>query len=355
MVAIVTMSFNDRDDASRIITESFDVSPGSTIVVENAYGNITVDTWNQNKVEFTITISARSGNDASSKRFVDETTVDFSKSGNKLYAITKLTEKKYKKSWWNFWKSDNQSIDVNYKIMMPRSMDLDFKNKYGDIILGQYDGSLDTELSYGNLEAENITSTTDLDIKYGKVKFAGLKNAAIDIAYGDLIAGDCGNLEFHSKYSDINIESAMDMTIYSKYDDYVLGDVGKLINEGAYDDFLIRSARSIILDTRYTDLDAKSLEVNMDIDAAYGEIKIGNISHAFSEGNIVTSYTEIELSFSGDVLLDINTARTEVDLGSQYIEDSYSQENRRKKISARKGKGGNLLKAKMKYGSLEIN
>jgi hypothetical protein len=343
-------------NVEKTLKESFDTDVPSELIIDNEYGDINIETWDQSKMEIMVHILAQSNDKSRAQKFVDGTSVDFSQEGKRIFAITQLGPTKAKKRWFS-WGSDNHTYTVNYSVRMPEQMSLKLENDYGSIFIGDFDGDLDVDLSYGEIHTQNITGKTKLDIKYGEVRTGKIGNAELNMANSEFRSEKTGNLNIKSNNSEFRILEALNITTFSKYDEYTIGKMDNLINEGAYDEFNINKARSVRMTTRFSDLNLDYCEVDLDIEMIHGDVNIDHIMTAFSGGVIEGNHADIDIAFDGNVKVDIISENTDIDLGRDFTREIYEEKRNDKRIKAFIGSSSihNVLTIRSKYGSVEIN
>ena len=82
VMPFVAFAAPNLDDAKttkeRTIKKSFNVSSDATLKVDNSYGNLNVITWNENRIEFDITIKVTGNNAENVQERLDNIDVEFS-------------------------------------------------------------------------------------------------------------------------------------------------------------------------------------------------------------------------------------------------------------------------------------
>lgn len=133
------------------ISQSYSVSAGDRLQVENRYGNITVTHWNQNTVAIRVEVECKARSEERAQENLDRIQIETKKIGGIVSAVT--TIKKEMNS-----NSNNESMTINYYIQMPPKLAADLNQKYGNINLpSDNNGNMDIHVKYGNLNAGNFT------------------------------------------------------------------------------------------------------------------------------------------------------------------------------------------------------
>ncbi len=353
-IAILMMSFSSGFQKDKTLTQSFIIDGVGNLTIDNLHGDLDIRNWDQKEIKIEVTIGVSSRNTDASRKFIEGTSVEFSQSNNDVYAITQLAKVDLKKKWWQ-WGVDSYSFSVDYTVYVPELVNLNLENHHGNIDIQRYDGDLDVDIAHGELNTDFITGKTELKIEHGEVVMRGLSNGKIDIHFSEFETISAGNLEINSTRTEIDINEALDIRAFSKYDEYKIGSMGNFINEGAYDDIEIGAVRYLDISSRFSEVKVDVCEVGIDLDLFHGELEIDHITPAFDGGILNFQHTDVDLTFADDLILELNSEHTDLDLES--MNRSKGDNSERSKSTFYKGNSQNakVLKVISKYGSLEIN
>ncbi len=194
------------------ISQSYSVSSGDRLLVENRYGNITVTHWNKNEVAIRVEIECKARNDGRAQENLDRSQIEAKKQGGILSAITP----KQREMNGN---SNNESMTICYYIQMPSKLAADLSQKYGNINLpSENNGNLDIHVKYGNLNAGNFNANANIEAKYGNIEVGNLQNAQLDLGYvGTAKIQDAKELTIESKYSNLDMRDIRTLHMETKY------------------------------------------------------------------------------------------------------------------------------------------
>ena len=181
---------------------------------------------------------------------------------------------------------------------MPTTVDLDLDNKFGDIYLGEIDAKCDINIMHGNLRANRIHKTSNIEVAYGDVKIKELAAGRLTLktVEGDILT--LGDVQLKSSSSEIYIKKADKIDIDSRSDKKLrFEEVNRLSGKGLFSKFEI-------------DRLAKSLDLDMN----YGEINAASIPFSFSKINVEGKNTDIFVKFDPGVYLEVDIQAKEEDL-----------------------------------------
>jgi hypothetical protein len=109
------------------IKKEFSVTPHALFKADNAYGNLSITTWDKTFIEIEVTIKTSGNDEEKVKQQLDGITVEFTSSATLVTAKT-IFEKS--KSSWNLWggKQNDVHNEVNYLVKMLATNNADLKN-----------------------------------------------------------------------------------------------------------------------------------------------------------------------------------------------------------------------------------
>ncbi len=322
---------------TKIIKREFSVNLNATVDLDNKYGSIDIQTWDQNIVTLEIIITTKSSNESKAQNKLDDIYIDFENSKTRVFAKTKIE----KPNSWNWGNSNNISMDIQYIVRIPKSNNLIVDMDYGDVMIDELYGKSDINIDYGRLiagELSNTTNNINLDYSTGTtIEF--LKKGNINADYSTISIEKTGNINLNADYSTITIDNGSSV----KYD----LDYGNLT---------IDYAGSIIGTSDYTSLDFGTISDYMSVNADYGNLKIREMGPNFTSVDIETEYISVKIGVNSNSSFELEI---HTQYGSVKVPSKLDVTNRLIKNSRTELKGTyNGNKGKMiintQYGSVKI-
>ena len=259
-------------ERQRRINKTFDVGPSTTLKVENQFGRVHINTWDKSQIQLEVVIRAEMRNDERSQEFVDRVDVRISESSAMVSLRTDFGGKMNSRK--------GESFSVDYTMSMPSSGDLEVRNKFGDIYVGDLTGSLNVDLKYGKMRADKITGKSDIEIGFGGANIDELGDAELEIKYSDLRVLAAGDVNLDQQFSDIRMDVIKDMDLRSKYGSVEIGILNSVDGSAGFTDFEIDEVSSrVVLDMEYV-----------------GGFTIGKLKSGFSEVRIDARFTSMDIS-----------------------------------------------------------
>lgn len=331
----ISNTANSAITKQKTIKKTYIVNADAGITIDNKYGNITVSTWDEDKIDLDILIKVS----GKSENWVNERINSIAININALKSmVTAKTEIGNSNNSSN----KNNSFEINYVIKIPKNGTVKLNNKYGNIVV---------------LNAE---STTDIFCKYGKValgKLNGTKNN-LQIEYCDNSSIDfikTGTIT--TKYSDLKIGNSDKINLTSDYTDVTIENVDLLKYTSKYGTIKINSVKTLDAISNYLTLKINELTGQFITTAKYSQIAITSITPKAANITISSSYTDIALGFQPNYAFDfsINTNYGNFKYGSELQINSKEETNNSKVYEGfYKKQGANTVAITAKYGNVSL-
>lgn len=294
-----TKNYKDEDLRSKEVSKEVSVPKGGEIYIENTSRNIIIKTWDQPKVKVTTTVYYDGESKLTDDEWLEKVNLSLktlgssvkvksgSVGGNSFYSSGSGAFTYYgpggSGSGVAVFNGTGQNIGTkaNTKrivtVTIPAGSKLDLESKYADISVpaGITDASID--IANGNLEAENLGKLI-LRSRYSNVNVGDVKNAEIEFTNGRFSAKTINDLDIDSKYSTIEMAAADKIVMRSTNDEYELEEAGE-----------IRGRKS------YGNLRITKLNNSIDIEGSNADIKIRKTGTALNLIKIDDKYADIRI------------------------------------------------------------
>ncbi|MDC9721585.1 MAG: hypothetical protein PSN34_02270 [Urechidicola sp.] len=322
---------------TKTIKKEFSVSASATVNLDNKYGSIDIQTWDQNKVTLEIIITTKSNNESKAQNKLDDIHIEFENSNSRVVAKTKIG----KSSGWSWNNNNNVNMDIQYIVRMPQSNNLVVDMDYGDVMIDKLEGKTDINLDYGKLIAGEFLNTSNkinMDYSQGSsIDF--LKNGNINTDYSTIEIDKAGNIDLVADYSTITIQQANDISFNLDY--------GNLT---------INSAHSIEGNSDYTQLKFGKIADILVVKGDYGGLKVDEMGANFSRVNIETQYIGVKIGVNSNSSFKFfsNTQYGDVKVPSRMNITNHLEKNTRTEIEGTYNGTKGEMKINTQYGSIKI-
>ena len=295
-IPIFGFSFNEEGNfvKQRIINKAYFVNADVGIKISNSYGNITIQTWDENKIELEILIKVTGDNEKWVNKRFDAIDVDLKAFTNLVTAKTIIEDSD---SYNN--NNHNNSYEINYVIKIPKNGIINLENKYGNIfttdlindvsinckygkiVLGKINGnSCNIELGYCPKSTIEFLKNGKIEAKYSGLSISNANNLNLDTDYTDVFVDDCQNLVYQSNYGKLNLKKINQIKGSGNYMSLIIGELENNLDlESNYSKIAIglvhEKANNIIIDSRYSDVSIgydSNFAFNFNLSTKYGNI-----------------------------------------------------------------------------------
>lgn len=304
--------------AEKAITESYSINKGFTLNVENTYGEINVVNWDKNELSVTVTIQTEAGNQDRADKLLDDVNIEIDEGSDYVSFETEIDKKNM---------NGKNKIKVIYDVKSPSYINVNLEQGYGNVYLQDISGTATLVIKYGNLTANSLVNDNGnkwnmLELKYGNATIEAASGLEAEVKYSGFSVSNVDVLSLESAYSKVNIGEIVDLDVESKYDKIAIDKLnGSLDIEAAYTQVKIgqvsNSFKRILAEMTYGNLKgglADGTSFNIDAETSYGNINIpeGDYffekdgSRQFVEGKVgANSSALVEVSIKyGDLILE---------------------------------------------------
>jgi hypothetical protein len=319
------------------INKAYFVNPEAGINIDNSYGNITISTWDEDKVELDINIKVSGNSENWVNKRIDDIDVDIIALKNMISATTNISSS-------NFYNNgNNNSFEINYNIKIPKNGSIKINNKYGDIFSSDIFGNVVISCKYGKISLGKLNgNNNDIDISYcpnSSIDF--IKTGNISAKYSGLKCNKAGKLNLISDYTDVEILESQAVNYSCKY--------GKL---------RFQKTSSIVGSGNYLTVNIGELLGNLKIETNYSNIAIGIINEKADNIIINSGYTDMKIGYDTNYAFDfeVSTKYADIKLDNDLEINNNEETNNSKQISGfYKKKGVNKLQLSTKYGNIKLS
>lgn len=266
---------------TRTIKKSFHVNDDALLNINNRYGNVDITSWNENTIEIIVEISVSGNNEDTVLSKFEAIKIEFKSNVNKVSART-LTNKNKSKKWfsWFGWGSSNLSYNINYKIKMPISNQLNVSNDYGSILINELDGKANISCDYGKLIIGSLNHSDN------KINFDYTNQSSIEFMNGGQVNAD---------YSGFILENTNNLVLNADYTSSTIENAKNLDYNCDYGSLTVNKASNIKGNGDYLTMNFGEIFKNLYINADYSSIKINAVQDGFESVKIVADYTGIRI------------------------------------------------------------
>ncbi len=295
LIAIPLTSIDaSAEKLNKTFSEEYSTEKGSQVTINNRFGQVNIENWDKNAVSITVEVTVEHNNADKAQKMLDAIKVSIEKVGNEIKAITEIDEKAFRlSSGFNF-SSSTKEFSIDYNVKMPKHLNLDLSNKFGDSFINEITGHADIKIKYGNLKANRIfygsnEPLSSLTLGYGDASIEEVDWMKLEIKYANLSIMKSKALVLISKYSKISVDNTSSLVVESKYDGISIGNISNIVGESGYTNYKI-----------------EKLGKKLDITTRYGDVKVQEIAPTLQELNFNGSYASLYAPIPASVSYQID-------------------------------------------------
>lgn len=140
------------------IIKNYPVDKGDKILINNSNGSVHVNTWEKNEVKVEIEFATYTIDSQEAIVLLTQASIDHHKSyGSKIIVFHTNTEVSSDRGFGDYKDTMFSKISVIYNVTMPADMDISILNTSGNIYLSDLNGSVNVNLTNGELHAKKMT------------------------------------------------------------------------------------------------------------------------------------------------------------------------------------------------------
>lgn len=220
---------------------NYDVQAGLQLDVENKYGKVVVQTWDQPKVALQIDLEVNGRTEAKAKKLREG--IDFEITHLANFIKIKTLTNANSSMMYSIIEDvlPEQDMHINFVLQIPRTTQLKLSNRYGPVFLEQLTGRVDLTLANGDLHATHLAGSTSLNLRYGNATITRADNASLNLSYGELVLNEGGNLNLITRSVKVRIQQAERLQLDSRRDSYTIEKSNYLSGTCAFSDLTLRS------------------------------------------------------------------------------------------------------------------
>ncbi len=242
------------------VNKSYALSNIGELDLENKYGDVTIYGWNKNEVKITVDIHAKGKTKDGAEDLLERISPLFKVTDRLITIKSEIKDKK--KSFFNqYFREINpfdfkkNKVKVNYTIYLPKTAELNILNKYGDVIISEWNGELEVDIEHGDLRLLDKIDYSNITISYGKLKARELVWSKITAKNSDLNVSEAQKLRLSSEGSHIRFGIIKTLELYANNDEIDIEQLNTIFGDAKYATIIIEELEDkITLDLNVTDL-----------------------------------------------------------------------------------------------------
>lgn len=282
-ILVISSAFAvENEEFSKNLHKEYNADANTLLLIQNKFGDVDINNWDKNMVSIDVTITVDHHNEEKAKELIDYINVIFNQTGNRIEAITEIDDKFSKWNTFSFG-DDKKDFSIDYKVYIPKDIELDLENKYGSVFINEIAGYSKISVKYGNLKVNKLLRENKKPL------------SEVYLAYSNGSIDECKWLNLTLKYSKLEIEECKALIAVTKYSKLYVDNASSIVCESKYDEYRIGKLTNFVTTAAYTDFDFDEISKKMEFDNRYGSIKVDYIPKDFELIDIDNEYGGVDL------------------------------------------------------------
>ncbi|WP_350285927.1 hypothetical protein [uncultured Croceitalea sp.] len=276
-----------QERVSKTVEERFPLNDTGELTLENKYGTINLTGWDKNEVYIKITIKVKHKKKDNAKSLLRRVNPKFKSSSGYISVVSEISNKNT--GWFadffnnaNPIDTDRSHVQIDYEVFLPQKAKLKVINRFGDVVVEDWNGSLRALIEHGDLWLNDDLGKADIILKFGKIRAKNLNYASINIKNGTLDMENAKSLRLNSTGTNSSINAINSLEVYSNKDDISVEELGTVYG-----------------DLKFSALEIKLLTTDVDLTMKIADFRISKIEATKAEVSIQQESSEILIGVAG--------------------------------------------------------
>ncbi|WP_161436601.1 hypothetical protein [Poritiphilus flavus] len=276
-----------QEKVSKQLEENFDMTDSGKFHLDNKYGDIIINGWDRDAMLVTIDISVSHRKRENAVSLLDRIQPEIKTAGDFVSITSEIREKNqgviaryFNKA--NPFSFDKSNIQIDYTIYLPENAELEISNKFGDLIIEDWSGKLNSDVQHGDVWLNRDLNNADVSVSFGKLRAKSINYGNLRLKNGSLDMERSADLRLNTSGSTVKIEAVTKMRLYSSKDEITIEEIG-----------------SIDGDIRFTTIYLNQLQNAVDLTLKVTDMRVSEIQGPVVAIDITQESSDINLNISG--------------------------------------------------------
>lgn len=154
--------------AEEVVTEQFPLKNGGLVTLKNSNGKVEIEGWDKEEFYMEAEKQVKAGSREKAEKMLAEVEIMIDQSANEI--SIEAREPQQNSGFWDWIFGDEMSVNINYKLRVPRDCRLQIDNTNGSVEISSVEGEIRLETTNGKIVANNIGGTVEGHTTNGSIK-----------------------------------------------------------------------------------------------------------------------------------------------------------------------------------------
>jgi len=190
----------------------------------------------------------------------------------------------------------NTDFSIDYTVKMPKDINIDLSNKYGNLFLNEVNGHAIISVKYGSFTINKMNRGNEKPLNIVSIAYS---NSVCDIE-------DVNWLKLEARYSKVSITKSVALMVGSKYSSVKIHKAKSVVAESKYDHpFSIGYVRNFVCTGGYSDFEVSKLFNKLEMNLKYSNLDLKGADSDFQLIKVKLRYVKASLSIPEGVSYEL--------------------------------------------------
>jgi len=332
-----------QDEVKKEFHEEYQTNNNTVLTLDNKYGDMNLTDWDKDLIQIDVVVRIEDANQEKAEKLLSYIDVVFTVEGDAITAKTVFDDKFSSTSTWR----DDNDLSIDYTVHMPKDIQLNLYNKYGNAFISEITGRATIGIKYGKLKANRIYRGNEKPL------------TEIDLGYSDASIEESDWLKVSMKYSNLNLNTSGAIILLSKYSKIYVDDCSSIVIEGKYDVYRFGKLSNLVAACSYSNFEIEEIREKLSTETDYSDCKVDYVPASFKSIDITTKYGGYRIGIDANASYQLNGQ-------AEYAKISYPDvgkvsrimENTSMQVNGTVGNDTNpdaTVRITSKYGSVKLD
>ncbi len=178
--------------------------------ISNQHGNITIQGWDRDTIEIHTLINVNTPGPNAAEEVLEFISIQRAQVKDKVIFRTQFDEEFF----------SNFPFNIDYTVKVPKRLNLSIKNKLGDVLIQDVNGSIKLMQNYGHLHLVNSQnkSAHNIQLQFIEAIIENCQNLTADFTNSSLNASESNKIDVNSEYSILSFKQCSSIKLHSNTD-----------------------------------------------------------------------------------------------------------------------------------------
>jgi len=276
-----------QEVVSKKIEKTYDLTNTGEVHLDTKYGEVFINGWDKNTIQIVADVKVTHKKKEKANALLNRITPTFRPTRN-LVTIKTVIGEKNKSAFSKYFNKvnpfdfDKGNIKINYTIYMPSNVEMTIINKFGDVIITDWNGKLNATLKHCDLWInENITNAK-IDMKFGKLNAKSIRYGNFNLKNSKIKIDESQNLKLNSSGTTFDALKIKSLELYSNKDEIAISELTKINGE-----------------VKFGKIQIDKLDDQVNLTTKLSDVKISKVTNQHAVIEFIQDSSDITINISG--------------------------------------------------------